>query len=54
MAHVKRECKIRTEIVGTGSPRPDFSGVGGPNSYEPSVSVEHFLNISLYVLYEAN
>ena len=46
LAYVKRKCKIRSEIVGAGPPRPDFCGIGEPNPYEDSVSVAHFLNMS--------
>ena len=30
---------MRSEIVGAGSPHPDFIGVGGPNPYKNSVAV---------------
>ena len=46
MAHVKRKCKTRIEIVGAGSPRPQSVRVGGPNPYEDSVAVARFLNMN--------
>ena len=48
LAHVKRKCKPRIEIVGAGSPRPQSVRVGGPNPYEDSVAVARFLNMNLY------
>ena len=47
MAHVKRKCKTRIEIVGAGSPRPQSVRVGGPNPYEDSVAVARFLDMNL-------
>ena len=47
LAHVKRKCKTRIEIVGAGSPRPQSVRVGGPNPYEDSVAVARFLNMNL-------
>ena len=49
LAHVKRKCKTRIEIVGAGSPRPQSVRVGGPNPYEDSVAVARFLNMNLSV-----
>ena len=46
LAHVKRKCKTRIEIVGAGSPRPQSVRVGGPNPYEDSVAVARFLNMN--------
>ena len=46
LAHVKRKCKTRIEIVGAGSPRPQSVRVGGPNPYEDSVAVVRFLNMN--------
>ena len=46
MAHVKRKCKTRIEIVGARSPRPQSVRVGGPNPYEDSVAVARFLNMN--------
>ena len=50
LAHVKRKCKTRIEIVGAGSPRPQSVRVGGPNPYEDSVAVARFLNMNLVVI----
>ena len=46
MAHAKRKCKTRIEIVGAGEPRPQSVRVGGPNPYEDSVAVARLLNMN--------